>query len=422
VSWSKYSDRARKRSRRSRRNRGGKGKGGGAFFADEWRLPGDKSPLPFERIRFFPGDYVECEKCETLTLASGDKYKCWHCGHEGGYGDETYMQPTMPNYRVHWPTGGKSRRGAGVVCRCHDGALKAPNGKTLNCVVCHYGYVHHDDVVAKAEAEYGENLPRDVWRKANQKLPRMHMAHNLIRLGYFHPVQQESEAGTKYTIYEHCLNGIRSSSGRQLTCKMCEAGVERIHGRRAYWNPTEPLGNRGYLATLRDYEEDQLSSTCASCGETIQPIHYSCASCGDIVVDCNDETVDEEILKKARKEPMACPKCGHKAVLDEYVQCIKEEEPGEWVVGCSDPVRLSIFDVNLSMSITGKRLDAKLKIHGHDMEPLDPALVDLAIPYDFKDLLQMSTGIQAARMNVDDPFSDKKEEGAKSRDYKDEDK
>lgn len=385
-----------------------KKRGGGGrrwSFDDDWNPPKKDDILPYETVRPYRGNYVLCPTCgmwNSLNFGQ-DSFTCWLCKTEQTDDGTFIHMPVLPNVRRFIRGGGKKRNGAFVPCICLDESVRI-DGEIRKCVLHHYAHEHEEQARTKLAAIYGEDWsgwPREVWKDVFSRFPRAHIAHNLIRMTNFHQVQDGDR-----TKYVPCIGSYRDKHGRNMPCQLCQAGSPVSFGRRAFWNPSAPVGDgtKGYLAALQMYESKQLDPKCASCGGDIEVIGYQCAACGKQVVDCFDEErFPDSVLAEVEANPQVCPFCSHKAKYAEILQCVRHT-PGEDLPGCDAPRRTTIFDVNLTVSIEGDENQTSLFIHGHQRAEVPEAIQEMMKPFDFKFLLSMDLDKQAALMNMPNPF------------------
>lgn len=365
--------------------------------------------------RFVRGEHSPCPQCKQwVTLNAEGTTKCWNCENEiEGPG----VAPIFPNFSVYVPGAGPRKKGWTVTCRCYRGNVLdiTKDGESpKQCVTCKSAEEYLEWIIGDFESKMGRKPGKDdkeFWRKALSRRPRLNSAHQLVRIGYFHDVQIVTEDGKKYQKTLPCLKGQLGRNKRMLKCPHCESGVERYWGERGYWNPPEPKGGRGHLATLQSYIRENLASTCLNCAQNgeegiIQAASYTCAECGHMVLDCYGNGVTEEAIEQAATGKMNCSHCGHEKLV-EHIQCTRHQ--GEDVYeGCDNPVRTTIFDVNFEVCRRGSGLDSALVIKGHTFDdpfPEDADFDRLFEPFDFRFLADIKTDTQAKFLHIDNPFS-----------------
>lgn len=395
------------------------------------RPPGPNDPLPYEWWRFYQGDYVPCPNCEAPNLFDAEEITCRNddCGATIVDEGDLLHLPVCPNFDVFIKGGGPRGKGGGAVCRCLNGHMKDRDGRIRPCAVCHYSDLRRAEVLEAADSDPRykgmDRLPSEVWIKALALQPRARAAHNLIRLQWFHEIEREArKSGKKFKDYVLCTEGIRPKKGRaKMKCEHCQNGVPRVFGKRGFWNPTEPVSAKGHLATLRRYEEETLRWICRNCQNALHLVGFTCPACNEEVIDCYDEAYSTEtlngIVDEALNKEQTCPHCGHHDMLNENLICvvideagdIVEGEDGEPVLGCKHPEKTMIWDVDLAVSISGKGTDSQMVIHDHRFSDLTEEVVDLMIPYDFKNLWDQSIEEQCRQMGKDSPFETRNREG-----------
>lgn len=405
--------------------------GGKRTFGDEVRPPFTGKGAPPEWWRFFPGDYVPCPNCNAINfMAWQSECECWLC--KAQFVDEEGLPhfTTCPNYKLFIPGGGPKHKGASTPCRCFDGHVTIDDGegnqKIRECVVCYYNGEHFDTIKEAINERFSDGKPsptdkeatavwKQMWKDANKYKPNQYVAHNIVRLGYFHEVTKnpENEKGKPIKEWVPCTEGIIGQAKRPLKCERCAAGIPRVHGRRGFWNVSEPVevdgGTKGHLHTLRRYEEKELQDVCANCHNPIQVTSFSCASCNQVILDCFDENLSEEALVEAihscQHEAQSCPHCAYEGKARETIECYVADENGAPVgPGCDNTRRTTIFDVDLSVGTEGTGINSSLQIYGHRFSEITEDIGELMVPFDFISLLDVDLKYQAAALGMPNPF------------------
>lgn len=350
----------------------------------DWRPP--ETPV---WARYYRGYYGYCGECGSpvSTDASG-AYACKNivfsphgerlgeCGHSGVAEEPS---PFFLNYQGFFKGGGKARKGRTVQCNCWRGYFQKETGQQKPCVTC-----HHDDSLAK-----------------------QHFAHNALLLQWFHLVTKKSKDGaTTYRQYEPC-------SGPR--CKWCRDELEdnrkRVYGRRVFHNP-----GFGHFKALGAWDR-RIGRKCANCADgSIRTVAWACGGCGDVLADYVSNQQSAEDFEKLGDEEISCPRCGTKGIPNEDIECFVEDpnDPCNEEEGCANPKRLTLFDVDVLISRTGGedssiqiseyRPHAELPISGDDLEKRMQ-------PFDFEFLVFREPEVQAADMNLENPYDARESQG-----------
>ena len=382
MSWTRKL-RRNERAKGPGRSRSGGGAGGGrsVFEMDEWRPPTDEKG---EWVRFYPGNYSDCEECGGPVSCNDEgEYICTNLHYdnngdvvkdsEGKWeacdkeGEAAGVIPVQLNYAAFIPTGGKRGKGDSVPCNCMDGRMQRP------CTLC-------------TELEKGTFKEAKV-REKN--------AYNLIRLGKFHAVKKISKKGNEYELRIPC------TAGRVSKCEDCDAGHPKVRGKKAYYNPG--YGHNGQLKAI----DKALGTKCLSCEPgQIQVIGYECPHCKEVGVNLFETNLSAEDQKAYDNDPITCASCGAQDYQAEILECIVEDAEGEVAEGCDKPQRTSIFDVDLRLrrapeeegKAKSKTTLTQVDIRGP--KPIDENVIDQADPYDFMFLTQVPPFRQASRLNL----------------------
>lgn len=115
--------------------------------------------------------------------------------------------------------------------------------------------------------------------------------------------------------------------------------IEEKEGHVQHWTV-----GYGHLEVIKGYDAI-IGKTCVSCGspDTITRRALLCPKCGTDIIDCASTTVSPADQDKMLYTDTECTYCKHVAPLNEFIECSQ----------CSNPVRASVFDVDINM----QRLD-----------------------------------------------------------------
>jgi len=120
---------------------------------------------------------------------------------------------------------------------------------------------------------------------------------------------------------------------------------------------------------------DEIGKDCAACGSSasIATEAFECSKCGHVYIDMrNTELTDEQIYARSG-EVRECPKCNNKDLMLEQIEC------GE----CQDPVRLTLFDVDIEVKRQGKGTDSTVIVPRWTPTELSEDLQKMAKPWPF---------------------------------------
>jgi hypothetical protein len=229
---------------------------------------------------------------------------------------------------------------ANVACSCFDHEIAAP------CAL------HEYDQFTQMLA--ATNDPRSA------KYPRIPIKRifyiNVLRLGYFHYVDEEYTRtdGGKATrkILVECTSKDPNGSAK---CPYCKAGTERHFGDLRYLR-----AGTGYMDSLVSIMHD-VESHCA-CGGSLYPVTAKCPSCKAEIADL--EAVPETVRESVWKEKISCERCGYIGVPILEHKCTK----------CNNPTPLSYDDTALKVGTvtSGKFRVLTLKDIGGGFEEFIP--------------------------------------------------
>lgn len=113
------------------------------------------------------------------------------------------------------------------------------------------------------------------------------------------------------------------------------AGKESMEGQLMHW----PMGYT-HFKTLLEYDR-KIGKSCAACGtkDSIESVAWVCGKCGEAVIEMDSTTLEPQEVQQLTEQPTRCPSCGHEDYLEEVIEC----------AGCSNPVRATLFDVDLDV-------------------------------------------------------------------------
>lgn len=322
--------------------------------------------------------------------------------------DEQY--PFRPSYRHFIKGGGK--QGKGLYVECWDGK---------RCVTCAYTNPQKYDLEIEpnswlAQFKSGFYVSTAGWTEE-----------------WYHNVKlyRDDNDPSKGTFFarERC-------QGRG--CELCADGVERIFGNKNFITFSPNLWR-----TLLELQSDVAELYC-TCGDRRFIPEYNCKNCSAIIIDVcrscercesediavDDETFEAEcqncqetwsilaaanegIMKEVNREH-TCHECGEKALPKPLNVCMDGDCGGR---------PKSIFDMQLTLKVTGTKMDKKLHVLDWRFQEPDPRLFDPAYqgsdPEWAEKIAQGNAKVinldqilkaddpdtQAQNLNVDNPFA-----------------
>ena len=389
------------RTNRPSSNYGNRQRGNGPkkTFLNNW-----KPTVVGEWVQFRAGEYGNCEACGGSVVATEANYgyKCTNliyennrpkgggpsspparCGHTGNL-EAGKVRPYAVNYNSFIPTGGRGN-GAYVQSNSFNGGRQVPD--------LLYHYAQQDETI-----------------KISQ-----HFAHMVVLGGKFHQIEKESATGNKYTVDEPCV-------GRG--CDGCANNRPSTNGSLRVYNP-----GWNHWNNLISFAEN-IAECCVSCREGyIVPTMYLCPECGSTIHDLAESDFTErlsvfrniclEMGAKGGDGLIGCGTCNARVVPIETSECLKltfdrrNEFVENAVLGCDNPVRMTIFDCAVKISKTSAENTSDLKLDQFDrMSFLTEDDLARFPVNDFMDLTDVTPARQAEQMRKPNVFYDSQPRGA----------